>query len=340
MCKVLAFTNLSKVKNLNEFTETVAKHITKSERDGFGYAIQGKHGLFGERTINPSSFRYSMGQETFTAPYLEQTYNQFGKVSKPAGAGIFHGRTSTNLKSLVNTHPIERNRWFLIHNGVVSNHGAKYEMHTSNDTEHLVHYLSTGGITEVARQLTGYYACAAFSPDGRLHIFRDVIAPLVATRIPKLDTVVFGTNAALIQGICSDLKLEYSNIEPMFDNQYVVFFDNQVELINSFCSRGYEASEAGLASKSLGRELEPNLEFEVYNAEGFTDDEACFLEEMRLHADHTYTILDYRENRMELDEFLSLSPEEQIACTAIRPDGTVVDPADYYTEKIYHGRIA
>lgn len=171
MCKVMAFSNFSKFKSMENAVNNALVQVTHEETDGYGYAIQTKSGVFGERGLNTENCQFNMNKTDLNLPFIQKNTERFGQLDKVIGAAIFHGRTSTNQVNLINTHPINKNGWSLIHNGVVTNHGPKYKMVTSNDTEHLVHYLSEKGIHELAKNLTGYYAVCAIDPKGQLHVF-------------------------------------------------------------------------------------------------------------------------------------------------------------------------
>jgi hypothetical protein len=341
MCKLAVLTNMSKIKKPKKAIETIAKHLTKHEQDGFGYTIQGSNGTFGERTLEPSNFQATWGREMLSFPFLEVCSNRFGEYSTPFGSGIFHGRTSTNDKSLLNTHPINKHDWSLIHNGVVSNNGPKYKMDTTNDTEHLVHYLANGGLDTLAKHLSGYYAAAAISPDGALHVFRDNRATLYFAEIAELETYIICTTRELISSICKDLSWTVSNSGAIKDNHYLVFRDGTLESYREFEPIGATEYENRYAHLSLGeiQDWSERKEAVSYSYNDFTDDENLFFDEIH-SMDHTYTILDYRGNRIPLKGFLSLEPAEQLSCTVIRPDGTIVDSDDYNTEKLYQGNIA
>lgn len=340
MCKIFVLTNMSKIKNLSKTVDIIAENLSHYEKDGFGYSIQSETGLFGERTTS-KSFVSSWDKEILDLPFLNPNYNRFGTVGKNLKAGIFHGRTSTNKKNIVNTHPINKNGWSLIHNGVVSHHGPDYSMQSTNDTEHLVHCLSTRGIAEIEKNITGYYAVAAFSPDQKLHVIKDDIASLYFCHVKSLDSYIFGTSEALIESICNDLKLKTSKITPLSDNVHLVIKNNVVESHKSIKPRGRTAYESKYSELSLGRKLtevksEVKAETSWYdNTE--TESQSLFLAEVEGYADSSYTFLDYRNNTITLSEFNKLDDDNKMYCTVIRSDGTVCSATDYHTEKLYTG---
>lgn len=353
MCKIIALTNLSKVKSIKKLTETACSLVGETERDGFGYAIQGAKGVFGERTLRPSAFSPSFARPLLTVPFAEPGYNRFGSKSKPAGAGLFHGRTSTNNVSIVNTHPIVKNRWTLIHNGVVTNHGPKYTMETTNDTEHLVHYLSTTGIKGIEEHLTGYYAFGAIAPDGRLHVAKDSTAQLYVAEIPAIDSMVFATRESHITELCEAMNWTHSVTGKVDDDTYLVFEpDGTLITHESIKPRGRTATEDAFSSRSLGYKLDAerpdfdtyakysNLYGEPYQATTspqYSNDELQFLKELEEHGDSSYLIKAYNGRTITIEEFRAMEDDDKLCCTVIRPDGTVVDQVNYMNERLYEG---
>jgi hypothetical protein len=326
---------MKKIANVDEVVNYIGNALGSTERDGFGYAIQGQNGVFGERTTTPLNFKTSFDVPVLEESFVEHNYNRFGTKTKPTGAGIFHGRVSTNDQTLVNTHPIIKNGWTLIHNGVVSNHGPKYEMDTTNDTEHMVHYLSTTGVKGIEENVTGYYAIASFDPIGQLHVLRDSIATLYVARIMFLDTLIFATTPRLIEDLCNKFQWRCSVISAMVDNRYLIFNDNKLVSESSITPRGRTAKENAWSSKSLGRDLFDDEHELISEQDILTEDEEKFLEEVNNYADHTYTFKDYDGEDLTFDQFQALGDNEKLYCLVIRSDGTVVDPRDHESERLW-----
>src|ERR1035437_4813321 len=130
MCKIIIIPNASKIENFDEFSRFVAESLSCMS-DGYGHAVVGQEGVFGVRTLSPQGYAFDVKVPDF----CESNSETFGKVSPIIGAALFHGRISTNVVDLLNTHPIQRDGWSLIHNGVVTHHGEKYTMTTANDSE-------------------------------------------------------------------------------------------------------------------------------------------------------------------------------------------------------------
>jgi glucosamine 6-phosphate synthetase-like amidotransferase/phosphosugar isomerase protein len=322
---------MSKIKNLDKAINTICASLAKREKDGIGYAIQGKSGVFGERSVKADNFKTDFTSEILDLPFLSNDYNRIGQKSKAVGAGIFHGRTSTNDKTLINTHPIMKHNWTLIHNGVVSNHGPSYDMMTTNDTEHIIENIAQSGVSGIEKNLTGYYAIAAFSPDDKLHIIRDNIATLYFAHIKSIDSYIIGTTQDLINEVCKAMHWQCSKLAAMRDNSHVVFYKNKVESYSKIKPLGRTINENKYASLSLGYELESKD-----NASKYSEDEILFLEEVNLYSDASYQFFDYRQNALTFQEFKALSDIEKLDCIVIRPDGTLVDCTDYHTEKLYY----
>lgn len=342
MCKIFVMTNMRQVEDLETTIDVISSAITGTEKDGFGYTIQGSEGLYGERTTEPRGFKTSFEREIIELPFLKPlNYNRFGVKTEPDGAGIFHGRTSTNKRNIENTHPINKDGWSLIHNGVVNNLGPKYKMQTTNDTEHVLHYLSTQGIKAVEKNLSGYYAIAAFDPKNQLHIFRDNIAPLHFAKIEELDTFVFATTKELISEVCGEMGWDHSIISEVKDNVYLIY-NQEAELVHSSYIKpmGWTANESKHASKSLGFNItDDGIQEEngPSRSELYSDDEILFLDEVNNCADHSYKFFDYHEIELSFEEFDALDDNEKLYCTVVRSDGTVVNSQDYQAETIYQG---
>ena len=342
MCKIVAFTNLSKVKSLDRVIDICAEYLNKYEHDGFGYTIQGTKGPFGERTTAPT-FTRSFTRPVINEKWVIQNYNRYGVKTRTGHAGIFHGRTSTNHKTIENTHPIVKGGLHLIHNGVVSNQGPNYDMTTTNDTEHLAHYLTTMGISGVEANLSGYYAvCAIDEKTGDLIIFRDSIARLSCAYIESIDSFIFATTEVLIKEICKALNLKHSVISGVKDNTMLVFNKGFQVDYREIEPMGYTAKESIHAGKSLGVSLVPDSPRTDWTKEpakepDFTQDELSFLDEVENFADSTYSFFDFKKNPLTYDEFQSLEVDEKLYCIVIRSDGTLCSPTDYNTLTYWTG---
>jgi hypothetical protein len=308
MCKVLGFSNSSKLDVLKA-SEVIGNIMLQLEPDGYGYAVLGKNGVYGEKYV--PQFASTHG--------TTKTHKAFGKVSQAIGPSIFHGRTSTNHAGLTNCHPIQSNGWHLIHNGVVSDHGPKYKMKTTNDSEHVLHRLKLG-IDHVAKDLTGYYAFLAIDDKGQLHVCRDKIARLSFAWIDSLESFIFGTTDRLIQEVCQELKLACGEIKAFDDDVYYVFKGNEAIHSQKINSRGYGHAESQFASLSLGYELDSKL----YTPSEYDHDLDAYEYEVG-NLDDSYEIFDKNLNQITTDEFYRLDYIDQEQCLIFREDGSSVE---------------
>lgn len=338
MCKLFIMTNTAKIKNIVTASKTIHSHITKSERDGFGYMVVGEKGIFGERSIQKSfESRLFTKKSIINLPIVEPTTNTFGIVSKPIGAGVWHGRTSTNDLNIVNTHPIRVEGWYLSHNGVVSNKGPAYKMTTTNDTEHLAHYMANGGIAAVESNLSGYYAFGAIDPAGRLHVVRDDNATLYMGFSSVLDSYMIATTVDLLEGIAKEMGAKLSHIEKMADNMYSLWDGNSIALFQDIEPLGVQRYESQYASKSLAYLGEGSYERSFakvpyeskFNENGPAPSyhEASYEPSELDMVDESYCIyLDERE--IDFLEFSKMDEMQQRQCVITRPDGTLIDMED------------
>jgi hypothetical protein len=371
MCLVLAITNMKKIK-LNQCLNDIGNTLLASEKDGFGYAIQGRDGVFGEKTIN-NRFRTRLNRINFVSlPIVKTKYVSFGKPTELTGPGIFHGRTATNVISLVDTHPMQLEGWHLIHNGVVDDLGPKYDNQTSNDSEDVLRRLLDGvgkpnPMEEIERCLMGYYAFAAIDPEGRLHICRDDIAPLHIAYSAKLETFIIGTTESLVIKASKILDAKIGPIDEIESETYCIFNGNELIHCQDFKALGYTMHQAALSNKSLGRELPPGTVSMPTARDEMTetseaDWQGSIMEfiNSEKHPDRRSTIseTDYYKFKQEIDsmdasyqvyapddrpislmDFKKMDYVAQEQCTIIRADGTIVDPECYGTPRL-RGRHA
>lgn len=409
MCKILMFTNFSKVRKQRSVVEYIAEELLRTESDGFGYAIQGEKGIYGERLSNEPNFKSRVYRNKKfishdSVPFVESTQEKFGihKDNKAAGPAIFHGRTSTNSLGLKNTHPIQKNGWSLIHNGVVSNHGPEYKQRTDNDTEHLVHYMSTTGVKGIEDHITGYYAIGAISPSGDLHIVKDSTAWLYCAYVDGIDSWVFATTSDLIDDLCEKFDFKSTYAERVKDNTYLVFSGSTGTMVSNatIVPRGrtaYENSYMGTSmsyakgstwteydetrwanyqektydqrvqehantqggtvldmtktrTPEINNAVLPTVQSETHfprseaDVSKMTDEEIMFpdaklfFEEISQLADSSYTFFDYHDESITYETFMLLEPEEQLYCTVLREDGTIVCAEDYENKRLMTGR--
>ncbi len=352
MCKIIALTDTKKL-NLKKCINDIGNTLLKSEKDGFGYAVQGKMGVFGEKTT-ASHFRSRLNANNIVSlPITKRRYCRFGQPGELTGPGIFHGRTSTNVGGLINTHPMQMDGWNLIHNGVVTDHGPVYDNKTDNDSEDLLHRLILG-IEHVEKDLSGYYAFAAIDPNGMLHIARDKWAKLYIAYSAVYDTHIIATTETLIRKLDKMIDAKIGPIDEIESDVYMVFNGNELIHYQSIKPRGYSITESkhsqssigvslgggeikdetkgkaaltGLTSESDWETTYSDWDNAIADLESPTGNETEYYKYRHEldNLDSSYTILDENDNELKLWEFKKLLAIEQEQCIVVRPDGTVVD---------------
>lgn len=353
MCKVVLFTNMRHI-DVKRAANVLGPELLSMERDGFGYAVQGKRGQFGEKYVG-KHFESRLGRrKDIGLPIVKKQYSFFGVQSEPVGPGIFHGRTSTNVKGLSNCHPMQRDGWSLVHNGVVTNHGEKYPKATDNDSEDVLYHLIKG-MESVEKSLSGYYAFGAIDAKGLLHVAKDATASLYVAYSKTKETYIFATTAALIELASSELKLKVGPIDEVEDNVYMTFALNDLASKRDIKPLGYSYVESKYASQSLGRSLystglsyggledrsrdfkfdseakETSTEVGI-GKDGVESVEFSSLDEDSYYAwrhevdsmDAAWTIETEDGTSLTVEEFRRLDFATQERCTVTRPDGTTL----------------
>lgn len=340
--------------------DKIGNILLKHESDGFGYAIVGDSGVFGEKCV-ADKFKSRIGLSKFN-PYqiVKQKYYSFGQRGMPTGPAIFHGRTATNAKGLLNCHPMVIDNAYLIHNGVVTDHGPAYKTLTTNDSEHVLRRF-LNGIHEVEKYLTGYYAFAAITQDFKLHVVKDKIADLNIGWSEKLDSYLIGTTYELLEEIAKALDVDINAIDEIADDSYFVFDNNEVIHAQEIKSRGHTWSEARYAQASIGKTLTPQgyedhygyyerydrsypyaesvvdatkdsnetKPVEVFDGVKVLSDDDLETEvanyELELqNLDASYDIFDEDYNQISVEQFHQLDHVSQQLCTIYRDDGSEV----------------
>jgi hypothetical protein len=355
MCKIVALTNMSKIK-IKKSSEAIGNILLDIEKDGFGYAVQGANGVFGEKCVK-DKFRSRLGfQQEIRLPIVKKEQSKFGKTGALTGPGIFHGRTSTNVKGLLNCHPMQREDWHLIHNGVVDDKGPKYDKKTQNDSEDVLHRLIQG-ISEVESKLEGYYAFAAIDPGGLLHVARDGIATLHMAWSSTYETYIIATTEKVLRAVASAIKAKIGPVDEIKEDLYMIFKGNELVHQQSIKPLGYTSVQSSYAGLSLGRALGhthpkrlsqhmPPLSSQTLVSEAWpgnvlneieasetrsieaVEDEAAYYQ--RKHEidnmDAAYRVYNDEAKEISILEFKKMDYISQEACTVIRPDGTVMEP--------------
>lgn len=352
MCKIAVFTNVKNL-NLKEKINSIGNTLLKLEDDGFGYALQGEQGVFGEKCVAKTFASRLWAKETVKLPIVKPTYEKFGTISQLTGPGIFHGRTSTNVKGLLNCHPMQRDGWNLIHNGVVGDIGPEYEKTTQNDSEDVLFRLIEG-IDSVEKHLEGYYAFAAIDPHGRLHVARDAMASLFIAWSKVYESYVIATTAELLKSLNRTLKAKLGPIDEIYQDKYMIFQGNEMIHSQDITPLGYTMAQARHSMQSLGRSVysSPNVidvsteghhrgrrdvAFESASEEGWPllsgidqeKEDAYYAMRYELdNMDASYLITDEFGKEISVIEFKKLDPISQEMCRIERADGTTVDTFD------------
>ena len=157
MCKIAIITQHNP-DQLQQLVLSLWSAMASTERDGYGAAWVQPNGRIGfVKSSNPRG----------VTP-LPDFFKSFcaGQWSKSdGGAMLVHGRTATCGVNAENTHPMLLGDSALVHNGVVTS--KKYHNTESTcDSELLLHAFRQGGIDEVAKEVSGYYAFEI----GRAHV--------------------------------------------------------------------------------------------------------------------------------------------------------------------------
>lgn len=193
MCKIQIHTHHNADK-LQEIVLAAWSKMSLTEKDGYGAAWLSPSGKI--QTIRSSLPRPS----TSTAPW-SKAFVSGSFTPSNGGYLIIHGRTSTCGVNVDNTHPFHIGKRALIHNGVVSSETIN-NVHSTCDSELLLHAWDQGGIASIEADIDGYYAFAVIT-EGRsptLDIVKDSRANLHSAKIPGIQGWVFGTTRELALG--------------------------------------------------------------------------------------------------------------------------------------------
>jgi len=203
----------------------------KTDDDGFGWVMLNQWRAFGERCLEPEYFENGFFKPVvpeFAKSFMEEKAKGnmiFGKLPEVLSGGLLvHARISTNSVSMMNTHPFLNKKWAMIHNGIVYNEGPVYDKKTTNDSEHILHYLTEGGVEAVTKNVSGYYAVGALNRNtGETLVMKDGTANLHACYIPFLDSMAFGTNPEQLKYILKGAGFKFSKVREVIDNKALVF---------------------------------------------------------------------------------------------------------------------
>jgi hypothetical protein len=236
MCKLFMIANTKKINRgkLTGLLHRAADIITANDKDGFGWAVQGKSGkIFGERYLGNKGIDFPLlipqgVPARFRKIFKGSACEKFGTPEDSLrGALLVHARASTNEIALKNSHPHRTDAFTLIHNGVVDYTGDKYERKSTCDTEHLVHAISSGGVKEMVDKCSGWYAVGAIEHStGHFYLIKDSRTSLHGTFVKELDSLVFGTSADQLRKILDAMKWKHGKITEVEENVAMKFDTN------------------------------------------------------------------------------------------------------------------
>lgn len=308
MCKIMIVTTTKKMSQ--EQVQGLIKAAHKgmaSERNGFGFAISGTSGVYGERFVNPKSYgkqAKDLGPNALDLTSFGES-DSFGSKGTMGGGLMVHGRTSTNDVSLLNTHPLVNTSFALIHNGVVSNIGEPIERRTTNDTEFILEHYTRGGIERVSNSVAGYYACAALDlKTGHLSVFRDDRARLYVAWVEKYETYIFATTSEIVKAALKVLKVKASVVEAKVN--FHATFDQSGTMLSHDSFEAIERSFGALDQKSLGYAKDEDESWRKYS-----DDIPSYREE-------SWTFENQDGEQITANEFEALSYRDQNNCKTYR----------------------
>lgn len=364
MCQILMVTNTNTLtdEGRTELVNIVKDEITKTNRDGFGFAgITNENKYYGFKTVD-YNIKYEPNNKDFIKAGAIKTDNflYFGDHSNQSELGmIFHGRTSTNKNGLKNAHPITINNTCVVHNGVISTtENIKQVLDT--DSELLCYTINNklkykAALNEMKNKLentiSGYYAYFNLNKDGSVLVVKDDVASLYVTKIEEQDFMMIGTNVNLIKTVCEKMEWVCGSIYELEVNKiFTIDPENKLTHLMDFQPMGYSQYESQFSHLSLGYGLN-GYEYEgyrVYNAKNNNDTsekenitsyakedfdvakEALewFLEDLSL-ADDSWSF-SYKGTPLALVEFNKLLNSEKIACNIIRYDGKEMKYKTYY----------
>jgi hypothetical protein len=268
MCKIAAIVDASNIVLNQKVISAFQRAVTKTDQHGFGWSVSGSVGtkvkLYGERTSAPDRFKPLMKPKKRPNGLVEAWHDSFGdsKALLSPLSAMFHGRFSTNTRSLSNTHPFVSDdlSLSLIHNGVVTDaEGAvpETELRTDNDSEILLRLWEKGGVADIERNVGGYYAISALNTAGELHIVRDDQARLHISWVRTIKSWVIATTPEIIESACKELGWKHDLPDPISENTYAVFKDGAIQSSRLIEPRPKPATMSDQAKLALGSKSYP-----------------------------------------------------------------------------------
>jgi hypothetical protein len=202
MCKIYGLTSTQQLAPaaLSSLIERAHKHLTQTQKDGWGYAL----GSYVERWDTPADWpghgkwhaiQQSLGGMAVAVDCLVSE----GKPPAPGPSLICHARTATCARGAENAHPHSWDGWRIVHNGVVESLG---KARRSCDSMHIVDSLAKHkGAAGLHKDLAGYLAILGTSPRGEFVALRDDRAPLFVAWCADLSAWAFASSPELLAAI-------------------------------------------------------------------------------------------------------------------------------------------
>lgn len=227
MCKIFVVTNAAQV-DIAKLVEKGVTPLSYGNQDGFGWLAMAEHGLYGKKAVSNSSITQEHSTKASAFGVSAGLVHKFGRPGIENKFFAMHSRKSTNQISINNTHPMlnEDLTFGLVHNGVVRT-TKNYPTLTTNDSELLLRAFEKGGVSEIEKNIQGYYATAIMDVEGReMHLLRDDQARLFVTWSDTIQSLIFCTSDDDIKTICRDMAWEHEAIEPCYTNMYARFSES------------------------------------------------------------------------------------------------------------------
>lgn len=265
MCKVAGITGIndSNRKLAWEFMIKLGAMMTYGNNHGLGYAAFDKdNNIFGEKWL--------YNREAFLLPndrsingLRPKDYQSFGpEVKRNEARGIIlHTRMATCARNIENTHPFVDNfdnpNFALIHNGVITNDHKLTKVHSTCDSEVILHeYIKHNcrgdlkNIQKVADNLVGWYTCFVLAKDENGNPVMDIFTEngrLNSYYVEELGCRVYSTSDMDMQRVArffgftlrKRIKFKSDTMRRLnFDTGEIIFKGDFKSYIETYTSRG------------------------------------------------------------------------------------------------------
>lgn len=235
--------------------------------DGYGAAWFGADGSIGFfKRSHPRIYGYDgpkgeppsyvVKKGTYQRP-SKAFFSESNDIPSDGGFLIIHGRNATGLVNVANTHPMVRPDAAMVHNGVVQSLKYNNELDGCTcDSELLLNAFMAGGVAEIEKEISGYYAFMCLSHDAHndqmvktLHVAKDRRALLVCGIRPD-GSYAFATVESMLKDVDAEFMGDVEDCS-------VITFRGPTECESvSFKPNPFTFTEQmkALADKAMGRE--------------------------------------------------------------------------------------